>query len=91
MTQTSNRSDTPEIKRSDDDIKKLAKRITMLMRELEAHSMDMVLYAKPLAEGKFPQTHIVQVANTLESAIKELSRVQHTWLELFKEDKNEFK
>jgi hypothetical protein len=77
-TQTSNRSD--------EDIKKLAKRITMLMRDLEAHSMDMVLYSKPLALGKFPQTHIVQVSNALISAITELTRINKAWNDLFKEE-----
>ena len=85
-TQTSNRSDTPETKRSDEDIKKIAKRITMLMRDLEAHSMDMVLYSKPLALGKFPQTHIVQVSNALVSATTELTRINKAWNELFKEE-----
>lgn len=77
--------------RSDEDIKKIAKRITMLMRELEAHSMDMVLYSKSLAAGKFPVTHIVQVSNALESATKELSRINGAWLALFKKDIDESK
>lgn len=72
--------------RSDEDIKKLAKRITNLMRELEAHSMDMVLYAKPLAAGKFPATHIAQVANAIDSATTELTRIKNGWLALFKEE-----
>lgn len=77
-TQTSNRSD--------EDIKKIAKRITMLMRDLEAHSMDMVLYSKALAEGKFPKTHLVQVENALVTSVKELTRIQQAWTNLFKEE-----
>ena len=70
---------------SEEQIKTVAKRITMLMRELEAQSLDMVLYAKPLSEGKFPITHVVQVENALTSAITELTRIQKVWIETFKD------
>lgn len=80
-TPTSNPSDLRV-----EDIKKLAKRITMLMRELEAHSMDMVLYSKPLAAGKFPATHIIQVSNAITSCTTELTRINKAWNELFKEE-----
>lgn len=72
--------------RSEEDVKKIAKRITMLMRELEVHSMDMVMYSKQLADGKFPKTHLVQVENALVTATKELTRIQQAWTTLFKAD-----
>ena len=71
-----------------EEIKKIAKRITMLMRELEAHSLDMVLYSKSLSEGKFPITHIIQVDNALITYAKELSRIEKAWSDLFKEEAN---
>ena len=71
--------------RTPDDIMKIAKRITMLMRELEAHSLDMALYAKPLSQGKFPVTHLIQVENALTSAEQELKRIKQAWIDLFKE------
>lgn len=77
VTQTSNRSE--------DDVKKIAKRITMLLRNLEVQSMDMVMYAKPLADGKFPKTHLIQVENQLVTATKELTRIQQAWTNLFKD------
>ena len=71
-----------------EEIKKIAKRITMLMRDLEAHSLDMVLYCDAISKGKFPATHLVQVANALTTASTELIRIQKAWSELFKEEMN---
>lgn len=67
-----------------EEIKKIAKRITMLMRDLEAHSLDMVLYSKSIAAGKFPVSHLVQVENSLTTASTELLRIQKAWHDLFK-------
>lgn len=71
--------------RSPDDVRKIARRITQLMRELEAHSLDMVLYSKPLSEGKFPVQHLIQVENALTAAEKELRLIKQAWIDLFKE------
>lgn len=71
-----------------DEIKKIAKRITMLMRDLEAHSLDMVLYSDALSKGKFPVTHLIQVENALTSYATELLRIQKAWSELFKGELN---
>jgi hypothetical protein len=65
-----------------EEIKKLARRITMLMRDLEAYSLDMVLYSKALSQGKFPLTEIVKYENGLTSAITELGRIRKAWVEL---------
>jgi chemotaxis methyl-accepting protein methylase len=69
-----------------EEIKKIAKRITMLMRDLEAHSLDMVLYSKKISEGKFPVSHLVQVENALTTASTELLRIKNAWAELFKQE-----
>lgn len=64
---------------TEEEIKRLAKRITMLIRELEVTSLDLVLYSKPMAEGRFPKTHITIVANELEKYANELRRVKEVW------------
>jgi hypothetical protein len=74
-----------EVEQKAEEIKKLARRITMLMRDLEAYSLDMVLYSKALSQGKFPMTEIVKYENGLTSAITELGRVKNAWVEIFKE------
>jgi hypothetical protein len=77
-----------EVEQKAEEIKKLARRITMLMRDLEAYSLDMVLYSKVLSQGKFPMTEIVKYENGLTSAITELGRVKNAWVEVFKEKPN---
>jgi hypothetical protein len=71
-----------------EEVKKVAKRITMLMRDLEAHSLDMVLYSKALSQGKMPVSYLVQVENALTTASTELTRIQKAWVEIFKEEVN---
>lgn len=69
----------------EEDIKKLAKRINMLCRELEVTSLDIALYAKPLSQGKFPNKDILLTGNNLSSFCTELYRIEKAWNELFKE------
>jgi galactose-1-phosphate uridylyltransferase len=71
-----------EIEQKAEEIKKLARRITMLMRDLEAYSLDMVLYSKALSQGKFPLTEVVKYENGITSAITELTRIKKAWVEL---------
>jgi hypothetical protein len=71
--------------RTPEDVMKIARRITQLIRELEAHSLDMAFQAKPLATGKFPVSHLVQVENSLTSFENELRRIKQAWVDLFKE------
>ena len=60
----------------------------MLMRDLESYSLDMVLYSKPLAAGKFPVSYIVSVENALHTSSVELTRIEKAWTELFKDKIN---
>lgn len=71
--------------RTPEDVMKIAKRISLLIRELEVTSLDMAMQAKPLASGKFPPTHLVQVENSLTSYENELRRIKQAWIDLFKE------
>jgi hypothetical protein len=71
--------------RTPDDVLKIARRITQLMRGLEAHSLDMAMYSKPLSEGKFPVSHLIQVENALTASEKELRLIKQAWQDLFKE------
>jgi galactose-1-phosphate uridylyltransferase len=71
-----------EVEQKAEEIKKLARRITMLMRDLEAYSLDMVLYSKALSQGKFPMTEVVKYENGITSAITELTRIKKAWVEL---------
>lgn len=71
--------------RTPEDVMKIAKRINMLIREMEVSALDMAMQAKPLSAGKFAVTHLVQVENSLTSYENELRRVKQAWVDLFKE------
>lgn len=68
-----------------EEILKLAKRITMLIRELEVTSLDVALYAKALSKGNFPISYVLEIDKTLEHADTELKRIHKGWFEVFKE------
>lgn len=68
---------------SEEDIKKLAKRIPKVTQELEAESLDLVLYCKALSLGKFPDKHILLVSKNLQDAHTELGRIIKVWNEMF--------
>lgn len=80
--------ETPSKGRTEEDVRKLAHRIILLLRDLEVHSLDIALYSKPLAAGKFPINYILQEEKAMTSAITELSRIQKAWCDLFKEEMN---
>jgi hypothetical protein len=81
MSLVPSKPELTEIEQKAEEIKKLARRITMLMRDLEAYSLDMVLYSKALSQGKFPMTEIVKYENGITSAITELTRIRKGWVE----------
>jgi len=64
-------------------IKKLAKRFPKMTQELEIEALDMMAYAKPLSEGGFPATHLIQVENRLTKAHTELSRIIKEYQSIF--------
>lgn len=69
-------------------IQKLAKRVNMLMRELEVYSLDMTMYSKSLAKGVMPRNYVTDVGNMYMEASKELRLVSEAWTNLFKEIEN---
>ena len=68
---------------SEEDVKKLAKRITKPCQDLEVESMDIVLYCKGLSQGKFPAKYIDSVTKVLETSHAEIGRITKAWKEMF--------
>ena len=68
-----------------EEILKLAKRITMLIRELEITSLDIALYSKALSKGNFPKSYITEIDKALEQSDTEINRIRKVWNEVFKE------
>ncbi|MBT9146156.1 MAG: hypothetical protein DDT42_02038 [candidate division WS2 bacterium] len=68
-----------------EEITKLAKRISLLIRELEVTSLDVMVYQKSLAKGNFPRSYIKDINSLLTYGVTELGRIQRAWEDIFKE------
>jgi hypothetical protein len=66
-------------------IQKLAKRVNMLMRELEVYTLDMSMYSKSLSRGHMPRNYVEDVGRLYSDASKELRLVSEAWTNVFKE------
>lgn len=66
-----------------ESILKLAKRISLLVRELEVTALDMAMYSKALSKGNFPRSYVESVDKDLEHADTELNRIRKGWFEAF--------
>jgi hypothetical protein len=65
---------------------KNAKRIILLLRELEVTALDMGFYSKALSRGSFPRSYVNEIGSQLEHGITELSRIHKGWQEIFIEE-----
>ncbi len=74
-----------KVEERQEEIAKLAKRISLLIRELEVTSLDVMVFQKSLAKGNFPRSYVNDVNNLLTHGITELGRIQKAWADVFKE------
>jgi hypothetical protein len=70
-------------------VMKNAKRITLLLRELEITALDMGFYAKALSKGNFPRSYVNEIASQIEHGVTELGRIHKSWQESFVEKHND--
>ena len=68
---------------SEEEIKKLAKRLVKPCQDLEVEGMDIVLYCKALSQGKMTVKYIDSVTKVLETSHAEIGRITKTWKEMF--------
>ena len=68
---------------SEEEIKKLAKRLVKPCQDLEVEGMDIVLYCKALSQSKMPVKYIDSVTKVLEASHAEIGRITKTWKEMF--------
>jgi hypothetical protein len=70
-------------------IMKVAKRLSLLIRELEVTSLDVAMYAKTLSKGNFPRSYVKDTQSQLYHAITEIQRISKLWDDTFLEVKND--
>lgn len=67
------------------EIRKLAKRMSMLNREIELSSLDIATYAVPLAKGQFPTQWSKDTNKLFQEYSTEMLRIAARFSELFKD------
>lgn len=68
------------------EIKKIAKRLSQMVRELELCSLDIAAYSGPLSKGLFPTAWHKDAEKALDDYVVEMQRISARFKELFNEE-----
>lgn len=68
-----------------EEIQKLAKRLSLVTRELEVRALDIAMFSNALSRGDFPRSYVEEFTKYLEESSKEMEKVKRIWIGLFEE------
>jgi hypothetical protein len=68
------------------EIKKIAKRMSLLIREVEVASLDIMINSTILSKDKFPTQYFKDTAKVMSDYATEMIRISEAWNRLFKEE-----
>jgi len=78
-----------EVTERSEQIFALTKRIPKVTQAIEVEGLDIIMYLKPLSEGKFPSEHILAVTTNLEKSLTELESIINKWNKIFEKELGE--
>jgi hypothetical protein len=68
------------------EIKKIAKRMSLLIREVEVASLDIMINSTILSKDKFPTQYFKDTAKVMSDYATEMVRISEAWNRLFKDE-----